>query len=157
MPYLIDGHNLIPKLGLRLDAPDDELELVAALQEFCRIERRTVEVYFDGAPPGHARTEKRGAVTAHFIRHGLSGDAAIAARLKKLGRAARNWTVVTSDREVQAGARRAGAGLLSSEEFASQVARARAAVPRPAAEPRIASDQIQEWLKIFEDKDRKTD
>ena len=37
MPYLIDGHNLIPKLGLRLDSVDDEMELVAILQEFCRL------------------------------------------------------------------------------------------------------------------------
>ena len=28
MPYLIDGHNLIPKLGLRLDELDDEIELI---------------------------------------------------------------------------------------------------------------------------------
>ena len=36
MPYLIDGHNLIPKLGLRLESLDDEMELIAILQEFCR-------------------------------------------------------------------------------------------------------------------------
>ena len=44
MPYLIDGHNLIPKLGLRLDSMDDEMELIAILQEFCRVERRQVDV-----------------------------------------------------------------------------------------------------------------
>jgi hypothetical protein len=31
---LIDGHNLIPKLGLRSDSSDDEMELAAILQEF---------------------------------------------------------------------------------------------------------------------------
>ena len=31
MPYLIDGHNLIPKLGLRLDSPDDENAVVLPL------------------------------------------------------------------------------------------------------------------------------
>ena len=70
MPYLIDGHNLIPKLGLRLDSPDDEMELVAILQEFCRLERRQVEVYFDGAPTPHAGTRKLGTVTAHFVPSG---------------------------------------------------------------------------------------
>jgi hypothetical protein len=29
MPYLIDGHNLIPKLGIPLSAEDDETKLVA--------------------------------------------------------------------------------------------------------------------------------
>jgi len=37
MSYLIDGHNLIPKLKLRLDNPKDENELIALLQEFCRL------------------------------------------------------------------------------------------------------------------------
>ncbi|MBL0344247.1 hypothetical protein [Candidatus Villigracilis affinis] len=50
MPYLIDGHNLIPKVGLRLDSPNDELELARLLQDFARIKRQPVEVYFDGAP-----------------------------------------------------------------------------------------------------------
>jgi predicted RNA-binding protein with PIN domain len=155
MPYLIDGHNLIPKLGLRLDSPDDELELVAALQEFCRIERRSVEIFFDGAPAGRARTEKRGAVTAHFVRQGSSGDAAIAARLKKLARAARNWTVVSSDREVQANARQAGAQVSSAEEFASQVRQARAATPRVADDDPLTPEQIREWLHFFEGEDHK--
>ena len=49
MAYMIDGHNLIPKLGLRLDSLDDEEQLLALLQEFCRLRRAQVEVYFDGA------------------------------------------------------------------------------------------------------------
>src|SRR4030095_6718911 len=82
MPYLIDGHNLIPKLGLRLDSPDDEMELIAILQEFSRLERRQVEVFFDGAPAGQARTRKLGSVTAHFVRLGTTADDAIRNRLK---------------------------------------------------------------------------
>ena len=65
MPYLIDGHNLIPKLGLRLDSVNDEMELISILQEYCRLERKQVELYFDGAPTSH--TQKLGAVTAHFL------------------------------------------------------------------------------------------
>ena len=95
MPYLIDGHNLIPKLGLRLDSPDDEMELVGILQEFCRLRRREVEVYFDGAPVGQASIKKFGIVTAHFVRLGTTADSAIKIRLEKLGRAARNWIVVS--------------------------------------------------------------
>ena len=67
MPYVVDGHNLIPKLGLRLDSPDDEMELVAILQEFARLKRQQVEVYFDGAPIGHAGTRSLGTVRAHFV------------------------------------------------------------------------------------------
>src|SRR4030095_12662978 len=82
MPYLIDGHNLIPKLGLRLDSMDDEMELIVILQEFCRIERKQVEVYFDGAPTPQAGTRKLGAVSAHFVRLGATADNAIRGRLK---------------------------------------------------------------------------
>lgn len=89
MPYLIDGHNLIPKLGLRLDSLDDEMELVAILQEFCRLERRQVDVFFDGAPSSQAGTRKLGAVTANFSPFGSSADNAIRNRLKKLGKAAK--------------------------------------------------------------------
>ncbi len=87
MPYLIDGHNLIPKLGLRLDSPDDEMELIGVLQEFCRLERHNAEVYFDGAPVGQAGTQKFGIVTAHFVRLGTTADAAIKVRLEKMGHA----------------------------------------------------------------------
>ncbi len=83
MPYLIDGHNLIPKLGLRLDSMEDEMELVALLQEYCRLTRRSgMEVYFDGAPAGQAGTRKMGPITAHFVRLGSSADEAIRKRLK---------------------------------------------------------------------------
>ena len=70
MPYLIDGHNLIPKLGLRLDSFDDEENLIARLQEFCRLNRTQVEVFFDGAAAGTPPTQKAGAVTCHFVRRG---------------------------------------------------------------------------------------
>ncbi len=149
MPYLIDGHNLIPKLGMRLDSPDDEMELVSILQEFCRLGRRTVEVFFDGAPPGQARGNKIGSLTAHFVRQGTTADSAIASRLRKLGRAARNWTVVSSDRQVQAAASRAQAAVLSSEEFAGQLKQIQAAASGSSGEHKLSSKEVEEWLKLF--------
>ena len=71
MPYLVDGHNLIPKAGLRLDAPNDEMDLVTMLQEFSRTSRAAVEVYFDGAPPGQAGAKRFGIVMAHFVQRGI--------------------------------------------------------------------------------------
>ena len=150
MPYLIDGHNLIPKLGLRLDAPDDEMELVAVIQEFSRLSRREVEIFFDGAPAGQARTRKFGTVTAHFVRLGSSADDAIKGRIKRLGRAARNWTAVTSDRQVQAAARASHAAVISSEDFAVQLNRLRRSADRPLGEREMTSEEVLEWLKIFE-------
>ena len=60
MPYIVDGHNLIPHVGLRLNAEDDEMALVEMLREFCRVKKTRIEIYFDGAPPGQANTRKFG-------------------------------------------------------------------------------------------------
>ena len=149
MPYLIDGHNLIPKLGLRLDSPDDELELVAILQEFCRLERRQAEVFFDAAPSPHAGTRKLGAVTAHFSPIGASADNAIHNRLKKLGKASKNWTVVSSDREVQSNARAAQAEVVSSDEFAKTLKHVMNSPRISKTERMVSESEIEEWIKLF--------
>jgi predicted RNA-binding protein with PIN domain len=158
MPYLIDGHNLIPKLGLRLDSPDDELELIGILQEFSRLSRRECEVYFDGAPVGQLSTKKFGAVTAHFVRLGTTADSAIIAKLKKLEKAARNWIVVSSDHEVQGAAHSVHAEIASSEEFASQLKEFFQSIGggpskgKSTGESELSSDEIEEWLKLFNKK-----
>jgi predicted RNA-binding protein with PIN domain len=150
MPYLIDGHNLIPKLGLRLDSIDDEMELVTILQEFCRLGHRQVEVFFDGAPASQAGTRKLGSVTAHFVRLGNTADDAIQNRLKKLGKSARNWTVVSSDRQVQANARATQAEVTSSDSFAGLLKHAHDSSPKPSNERKISPQEVDEWLKLFE-------
>lgn len=151
MPYLIDGHNLIPKAGLRLNSIDDESELIAILQEFCRMTRKSVEVYFDGAPPGHAGTRRYGSVTAHFVRLGSTADEAIRRRLKALGKSAKNWTVVTSDRQVQAEARTARAEIVTSDSFAVMLKQAREAAPGGNEPRELSSDEVEEWLRIFQE------
>ncbi|MBI5826104.1 MAG: NYN domain-containing protein [Chloroflexi bacterium] len=153
MPYLIDGHNLIPKFGLRLDSVDDEMELVAILQEFARLKRQRVEVYFDGAPVGSAGTRSLGAVRAHFIRLGHSADNAIRARLNSMGKSARNWVVVSSDREVQSAARVNLAPFVSSEEFVKLTKDAIQSAPQVnAPEKKLSAREVEEWLNLFRDK-----
>ena len=150
MPFLIDGHNLIPKMGLRLDSLDDEMELITILQEFCRLERKQVEVYFDGAPTPHAGTRKLGAVTAHFVRLGTSADDAIRNRLKKLGKSAKNWTVVSSDRQVQSESRAAQAGIISSDAFSEIMKKALTTDPKAGDNRKLSKQEVDDWLKFFE-------
>lgn len=159
MPYLIDGHNLIPKVpGLSLDAVDDENQLVELLQEFCRISRKQVDIYFDQAPPGGSGRRKLGTVAVHFVRVGSTADGAIAQRLRKMGRSARNWTVVSSDLQVQASARQAGAQTLSSESFTSLLL---ATISNSAADESkpgdadMSPEEVQEWLTLFNSKKRR--
>lgn len=150
MPYLIDGHNLIPKLGLRLDEPDDELELVRLLQDFARITRHPVEVYFDGAPAGQAGMRKIGMIKAHFVRLGQTADTAIRKRLESMGKSARNWSVVSSDREVQAIVKANKAVTIRSEEFFDQLRASLSAGQKSSQEEtQLSKQEVEEWLRIF--------
>jgi hypothetical protein len=138
MPYIIDGHNLIPKIpGISLDEIDDENQLIELLQEFCRRERKRVEVYFDNAPPGGARARSFGSVTA---------------RLDRLGGSARNYTVVSSDHAVQAAARAKRARVLSSEEFAvylTSVHFDKGQEQGEGTEANLSPQELEDWLQIF--------
>jgi len=156
MPYLIDGHNLIPKVGLRLNSMDDEMELISILQEYARLERKKqMEVYFDGAPVPQAGTRRSGTITMHFIPLGLTADEAIRKRLLGMGKSARNWVVVSSDRQVQADARSARAEVLSSDEFAKTLIHARDNTPTPSKDRKLSQKEVDDWLKLFERRSRK--
>ena len=154
MPYLIDGHNLIPHLpGLSLSLVDDEMRLVDWLQIFCQKKRRDVEVFFDQAPPGFLSKRKYGRVTAHFVRQGSTADAAIKARLLKLGKSARNYSVVSSDFKVQDSARVAHAEVISSEGFARELVNL--SMEAPAAQQpdaSLSSDELAYWENLFKGK-----
>ncbi len=153
MPFLIDGHNLIPKIpGLSLQDIDDEQQLISLLQEFCRLQGKKVEVFFDQAATAEARARSYGSVLARFVRQGISADQAIHKRLEHLGRSARNWTVVSSDLAVQMDAKAYRTHILSSEEFA-------ALLHETVSEDRITGvdsrdeilspDEVDEWLHLF--------
>ena len=152
MTYLIDGHNLIPKAGLSLQETDDEIRLIRLLQEFARLHRKKVEVYFDGAPPGENGVRKYGTITAHFVREGRTADDAILARLRREGRAARNFIVVSSDRQVQANARAYRAEVLPSEAFAARLREktGAASASEKTAPESLSPEEVEEWLKLFE-------
>lgn len=155
MPYMIDGHNLIPKVpGLSLEAIDDEIELIKLLQEFCHRTGKNVSVFFDNAPAGQLGKREYGRVTANFIRQGRTADEAIISLLSQLGRRARNWTVVSSDRAVQHSAKSFGAKTMSAEEFSIRLA---GSTPGPDnqtnADFEISSEEIEHWLKEFGEQD----
>jgi uncharacterized protein len=153
MSIIIDGHNLIPKIqGLALHDLDDEHRLIELLQEYCRLLRKKVEVFFDNAPPAQAHSQKYGLVTARFVRRGKTADDAIRERLSQLKRTAQNWTVVSSDQEVLAAARRARAKTLTTDLFARQLMQAlNPDLESPAGQqdPTLDEEEVENWLKIF--------
>jgi uncharacterized protein len=153
MPYLIDGHNLIPKInGLHLSDPDDEARLIEILAAFSRRDAKSLEVYFDGASPGLAGRKSHGRVRAYFIQQGQTADNAIIQRLHKLGGDARNWVVVSSDHQVQQAARHAGARVLRSEAFSAMIEEVENQSTTVSSDSRSqGQDEIEEWLRIFGD------
>jgi predicted RNA-binding protein with PIN domain len=165
MRYLIDGHNLIPKIpGLSLEEVNDEQQLIELLQEFCR---RTgsrqrnawLEVFFDQALPGQAGARRYGMVTAHFVRQDSTADQAIIERLKRLGKQARNYTVVSSDHQVQNAAHEVRAGVLSSEAFAAFLSMSggkEEQAQEKRIEIKIDPEEVKEWLDLFGADDKET-
>ena len=159
MNYLIDGHNLIPKVsGLDLKMADDELLLIELLLGFCNQNQHNVEVYFDNSPPGQPDTRHFGRVRATFIRQNQSADHAILSRLHKLGRSAGNWTVVSSDRQVLAAARQMHAQVLKSEKFASLLTTypdRSIAQDNERNTSHVSQAEVDEWLELFEERERR--
>lgn len=152
MPFIIDGHNLIPKVsGMSLKDMDDELQLVKLLQEFCRISQKRVEVFFDNAPPGSSGARTFGCVVARFIRQGRTADQAIQEKLRRLGGEARNWTVVSSDREVQVNAHAARAKTMRAEDFSRQLLGVLAEQSHDLAEEEthLSSQEVEHWMNLF--------
>jgi uncharacterized protein len=153
MPYIIDGHNLIPKIpDLDLAAVDDEVQLIELVQEYCRLRRKSAEIYFDNAPPGQPKARRYGQVLARFVRPGQTADDAIHARLHRLGPEARNWIVVSSDQQVQLAVRAARAQSVSSEAFARlliETLRAGEGKPGQDAGGALDEGELQEWLDLF--------
>lgn len=153
MPYLVDGHNLIPHIpGITLKDLDDEAALLSLLDRFARQERTRVEVFFDQAPPSWAGSRSFGRIKAHFVRQGITADQAIIARLKKIDKEAKNWTVVTADREILAEARSSHSKIMPSAEFANLLLRGNppsGADPDEKEDPRISGEEVDFWLDQF--------
>ncbi len=149
MPYLIDGHNVIGQMrDISLSDPHDEDRLVALLVAWCHRRGASATVYFDRGAPGVDGAARRGRLTVRFVRPPRTADVAIEDHLRRLGRGARDWTVVSSDHDVRQAARRSGARTVDSAAFA---ARLRTSSAAPASEKPEGSSQeeVSAWLKEF--------
>ena len=151
MQLIIDGHNLIPHVpGISLSDLDDEDQLISQLMAYCRVKRCRAQVFFDQAPPGMSGSRSYGAVTANFVPQGRTADQAIMAYLGKLRKAARNYKIVTSDRQIIAAARSFHAEVISSAEFAKEMLAA--SETHPSIDPRnraLSEEEVNAWEALF--------
>jgi uncharacterized protein len=157
MNYIIDGHNLIPQLaGLDLSMPDDEQRLIELLVHLGRYKYHKLEVYFDRAAIGQAGMQNFGRVKAHYVSQNQIADDAIRKRLMSLGKSAKSWIVVSSDRAVQAAAREAHARVMSSADFASLLQAAQKTVGAiPTTDEPLSEAEVREWEEIFKGQHKK--
>lgn len=150
MPYLIDGHNLIGKMpGLSLEDLDDEKKLIEILLKFCSDNTKEADVYFDKSSSGQGKARVHGRVTARYVGTHETADQAIARRLKHLSKEAANWTVVSSDRQIQVAAKRAKARILLSEKFAQQISSRPESRKVDQAGEKLSKDEVDEWMDLF--------
>ena len=148
MPYLIDGHNLIPKIpGLRLNQLDDEHSLFTLLDEYFKRIRKKAVVYFDKASLSSHSSFHTAYLRAHFVRSPSSADDAILLQLKELGGDARNYTIVTSDHWIADNARAVGASVISSDDFARKLL---TAPSKPKNKKKKPDDDVDYWLDVFQ-------
>ena len=142
MPTLVDGNNLLHQLprGQRSRVAVRRLTLELARQETMR-----VTVVFDGPPPpGSPSREALGRVTIRYAGD-RSADQVILASLPG-DTAARQWVVVTDDRELARRARDRGATTRSTGEWHRRLA---SASLRPGDDGPLTPDQLAEWEAYF--------
>ncbi|HEU5103246.1 MAG TPA: NYN domain-containing protein, partial [Roseiflexaceae bacterium] len=151
MPLLIDGHNLIGQIpGLSLADPDDEGDLVMLLRRYTTARRgRKAVVVFDHGVYGHPQRLDGYGVTCYFARSPQDADTQLIKRVRALKRP-REWTLVTSDRQVARVGAECGVRVVSAQEFARQLTAP--AKPAPAAadeqrDVRLSEAEIEEWLR----------
>ncbi|PKO12134.1 MAG: hypothetical protein CVU39_25685 [Chloroflexi bacterium HGW-Chloroflexi-10] len=159
MITIIDGHNLIPKIkGLSLRMLNDEEALLQILQNFTRLKRKTIVVYFDNAPLDHAGTRKFGSIIAHFVQQGSSADTAIISRVRNMGAKARQVLVVTSDRRIQAEVKACHALVMSSEDFVKEMEKAFSAGPTGVKPDPVtmSTEELNQWLHLFQKGNKKS-
>lgn len=152
MPYLIDGHNLIGRLGdISLTDPNDEAQLVQKLVGFAARTRGRCVVVFDHGLPGGASSMSTRSVKVVFAPTGSDADRVMIERIRREARP-QEWTVVSSDNAVLSTARRRKMQTLTSAEFARLLQRpAPPDKPGPdeAADVRLSDAEIEEWLRVF--------
>ncbi len=155
MPYLIDGHNVIGQMpDVSLDDPNDEALLVQKLIAFnARTRQKCVVVFDHGVPGGLSRMSTK-QVQVVFAPLRSSADLVMIERIGRAEDKAR-WTVVSSDRDVLAAARRNKMAVMASADFAALLGS-----PQPAAAPadpdpgeasdvQVSPNDVDAWMAFF--------
>ena|SRR6266508_645532 len=130
MRWLVDGYNVIRRAPELKSREQESLEggrqaLCALLVEVARRSEDTFTVVFDGAQTG-GRASGGSGVTVLFSSARESADRVLSRMAREGG------AVVSNDREVRREAERAGAIVVTTDQFLARLDQARAAPPEAA-------------------------
>jgi predicted RNA-binding protein with PIN domain len=153
MTFLIDGHNLISALpDIDLDDPNDEAKLVEKLRGYCaRVRKRAIVVFDHGLPGGQSYDLSTGQITVIFAAaHHTNADRILRERIRNALDPGQ-YTLVSSDSEVQQAAHIRRMRVLTSAQFAGQIAEAmaRAAEDARSGDVHLSEAEVAEWMALF--------
>jgi len=135
MRWLVDGYNVIRRSPELKSREQESLEggrqaLCALLVPIARASGDTFTVVFDGAQAG-GRAAGGSGVTVIFSSARESADRVLAAMAREGG------AVVSNDREVRRAAERAGAIVVTTDQFLQRLDQGRSAAAGPAVEEAV--------------------
>jgi predicted RNA-binding protein with PIN domain len=131
---------------LRLDDPEDETQLVSLLRGYLARVKKTGTVVFDRGQLGVQTQLSNRRLKVIFARPPRTADDVLRDLIRR-ERSPRGLSVVTSDAQVAAVARQAGAAVKDAATFAREllVAPARAA----QKEQELSPTEVAEWEEAF--------
>ena len=153
MPYLVDGNNVMGQSpGWHRDRPGARRRLLSEVADFVAATKARVTVVFDGAPDERAPdgSSFRG-VRVYYPARGMDADTLIV-RLVESAVDRRGIVVVTSDRQLAAQCRGAGARHMRSGEFRKLMESSAETAPEPADPGETdspADGTVDDWIEYF--------
>lgn len=157
MPYIIDGDNLIGSSpDIVLEDPEARSKLIYIVQKFQENKNSNVTLVFDGEPEnGVQREDINTKFCVRYPQYGNSADDEIKNILEGF-HYFKDVTLVSSDRELKAFAKKKGAKTINSIEFYFELKRfSRASGKVEESKKRIDAElsdgEIDQWMKIFEE------
>ncbi len=119
MNLIIDGYNLMNMVSIKGSSLEEKREkFISLISEFCSVNKTNVIIVFDGAgqESQHRGYEKRGKVKLVFSAKGETADDVIMETVGKK-KNAKDFLVITSDRQIRNFAAARGASLQTASEF----------------------------------------
>ena len=155
MFVIVDGYNLL-RLAERVEGWESitDIALCRMLSQYLRAVGATGQVVFDGiGPPDKQPFENYNNMEVLFSGKRSDADSVILNKIS-LDSAPKGMVVVSSDREIQAAAKKRKAVSVKSQVFFAQMVEELEKVRKPPQEPPqkrtgISDGETEEWLKTF--------